>query len=148
MDIIFGNTKQNSYGPISNPSLAGPSYQHGPTSDHNLRFDLDEIYHFPGVADSHQISEDGNTNKVGIFISNISEGRNVSWLFETFAFEIALSHADAFRLSGARFCTRPGSMSLRYPSSMTLPVVPENKSDSRNAGGVAILQMDEKGLLH
>lgn len=90
----------------------------------------------------------GNTHKVGIFISNISEGRNVSWLFETFAFEIALSHADAFRLSGARFCTRPGSMSLRYPSSMTLPVVPENKSDSRNAGGVAILQMDEKGLLH
>jgi hypothetical protein len=50
-------SNQNSYVPISNTSLAGPSYQYGPTLDHNLGFDVDETYNPPGVADSHQISE-------------------------------------------------------------------------------------------
>ena len=51
-------SKQNSYVPIPNLSLSGLSYQHGPISDHDLGFDLDGMYHSPGVAELHQISED------------------------------------------------------------------------------------------
>ena len=47
-------SKQNSYVPIPNLSLSGPSYQHGPISDHDLGFDLDGMW----VAESHVISED------------------------------------------------------------------------------------------
>ena len=47
-------SKQNPYVPISNPSIAGTSYQN---RHHNLRFDLDKTYRPPEVADSHQISE-------------------------------------------------------------------------------------------
>ena len=53
----YVKSNQNSYVPISNTSLAGLSYQYGPTSDHNLRFDVDEICNPPGVTDSHQTSE-------------------------------------------------------------------------------------------
>jgi hypothetical protein len=46
-------SKQNSYALLSNTSLTGPC----PTLVHNLRFNLDEMYHSPGIAKSHQISE-------------------------------------------------------------------------------------------
>jgi len=56
-NYVINKSNQNSYVPISNPSLAGPSYQHSPTSVHDLGFDVDETYHSPEVVDSHQISE-------------------------------------------------------------------------------------------
>jgi hypothetical protein len=53
----YVKSNQNSCVHISNTSLTGPSYQYGPTLDHNLWIDVNETYNPPRVANSHQTSE-------------------------------------------------------------------------------------------